>query len=284
MATQAKTANKTSGGKPPEPKKTASTAVATRRSSEVAEYSAEVAALMDEDAGFGVSTRPEDVGIPFLAILQDLSPQVKKRDEKYIDGAEVGMIINNQSKEIYAGEDGIYFIPCFFKSCLVEWVPRDKGGGWVAEYPDGDPILRKTTRPDRKKAPVREDNGNHIVQTKYYFGLHVKPDGNYEACVVGLSSSGLKVSREWMRIIKANKTPSGNIAAAYSNVYHLRTKLAKNNAGQEYFTWDITKARPVETEEYLAGRQLGSECARGAVQVSRPDETAVGASDEEEVL
>lgn len=244
----------------------------------------ELAAFMDEDAGKGVSTSSNDVGIPFLVILQDLSPQVKKRDEKYIDGAEVGMIMNNASQEIYASEDGILFIPCFFKSALVEWVPRDSGGGYVKEYPIDDPIMRRTTRPDRKKPPKLE-NGNDLVETRYYFGLHAKPDGTYEPAVIGMASSALKISREWMRQLKLVKTPGGAIAPSFAKAWRLKTKLAKNNAGQEYFTWSINAERWVNSEEYAAGRTLEAECARGNVQASRPDES-VGASSgsDEEVL
>ena len=36
----------------------------------------------------------EDLALPFLKILGQLSPEVNKRDGKYVEGAEPGKIIN----------------------------------------------------------------------------------------------------------------------------------------------------------------------------------------------
>lgn len=261
------------------------TAVATAKSTAVANaMPAHLADVMGDHAGKGVSTSSQDVGIPFLYILQDLSPQAKKRDPKYVDGAEVGMIFNNQSKEIYDGDDGILFVPCFFKSALVEWIPRDDGGGWVAEYPINDPILRQAVKTDRKKPP-RLPNGHDLVETKYYFGFHCKPDGTYEPAVIGFASSGLKVSREWVRQLKLVKGPNGAVAASFSKAYRLKSVLAKNGAGQEYFTFSVESERWVDSEEFAMGVTLEGECARGNVQAQRPEDDAVGARDDaEEVL
>lgn len=272
MAQAPKTTNKAAASKP-------GTAVTTKTNALVDAPPTELAAFMEEDAGKGVSTSSADVGIPFFGILQDLSPQVKKRDDKYIDGAEVGMIMNNASNELYAGEDGILFIPCFFKSALVEWIPRDKGGGFVQEFPLNHPVLHSATKVDRAKPP-RLPNGNDLVETRYYFGLHARPDGNYEAGVIGLASSGLKVSREWMRQIKLVKIPgTGAIGPAFSKAYRLKTALAKNGAGQEFFKYVPTAERWVTSTEYAAAKQLETECAKGNVQASRPDADVVGAGD-----
>lgn len=265
------------------PPKKPGTALAPANSNALADKPpSELAAFMEEDAGKGVSTSSADVGIPFLTILQDLSPQVKKRDDKYIEGAEVGMILNTATGEVYSGEDGVLIIPAFFKSSLVEWIPRDKGGGWVSEYPIGHTIAHSATRTERTKPP-RLPNGNDLIETRYYFNLHCKPDGSYEATVIGLASSGLKVSREWMRQIKLVKIPtSGAIGPAFSKAYRLKTKLSKNGAGQEFYTWSVSTERWVTSEEYHAAKQLEAECAVGNVQASRPDADTVGAGDGEE--
>ena len=43
----------------------------------------------------------EDLALPFLKILGQLSPEVNKRDGKYVDGAEPGKIINTVTNELY---------------------------------------------------------------------------------------------------------------------------------------------------------------------------------------
>ncbi len=260
------------------------TAVATANTTAIVNAPpAEIAAFMDEDAGKGAATRASEIGIPFLGILQDLSPQVKKRDPAYIEGAEVGMIINTGSKEIYAGEDGVLFIPCFYKTCNVEWTPRDKGGGWVAEHPIDTPLLRGADRPDPKKPP-RLKNGNDLIETRYYFGIQVLPNGGYELAVIGMSSSALKTSREWQQQIGRVKTPSGAKAPSFAKAYRLKTVLRKK-ADNEWFGWDIAPERWVTSSEYNAARELEAQVAAGAVQAAQPDASVAPPSDgEDEVL
>ena len=43
----------------------------------------------------------EDLALPFLKILGQLSPEVNKRDGKYVEGAEPGKIINTVTNQLY---------------------------------------------------------------------------------------------------------------------------------------------------------------------------------------
>ena len=47
----------------------------------------------DADKGSQNMTQ-EDLALPFLKVLGQLSPEVNKRDGKYVEGAEPGMIVN----------------------------------------------------------------------------------------------------------------------------------------------------------------------------------------------
>ena len=50
---------------------------------------------MEADASQGAQNiSQEDLALPFLKILGQLSPEVNKRDGKYVEGAEPGKIIN----------------------------------------------------------------------------------------------------------------------------------------------------------------------------------------------
>ena len=48
----------------------------------------------------------EDLALPFLKVLGQLSPECNKRDAKHVEGAEPGMIINTVTNEIYDGVKG----------------------------------------------------------------------------------------------------------------------------------------------------------------------------------
>ena len=46
-----------------------------------------------------IKLRQEDVALPFLKLLGQLSPEVNKRDGKYVEGAQPGMILNTVTQE-----------------------------------------------------------------------------------------------------------------------------------------------------------------------------------------
>ena len=57
---------------------------------------------MEADAAQGAQNiSQEDLALPFLKILGQLSPEVNKRDGKYVEGAEPGKIINTVTNELY---------------------------------------------------------------------------------------------------------------------------------------------------------------------------------------
>ena len=75
--------------------------------------------LFEADAAQGAQNiSQEDLALPFLKILGQLSPEVNKRDGKYVDGAEPGKIINTVTNELY---DNIDIIPCHYKRQYIEW-------------------------------------------------------------------------------------------------------------------------------------------------------------------
>ena len=77
----------------------------------------------------------EDLALPFLKILGQLSPEVNKRDGKYVEGAEPGMIFNSVSGELYDGMKGITVVPCFYKLEYIEWKDRGEGSGGPVQIP-----------------------------------------------------------------------------------------------------------------------------------------------------
>ena len=57
--------------------------------------------LFEADANKGSQNiTQEDLALPFLKVLGQLSPEVNKRNGKYVEGAEPGMILNTVTNEI----------------------------------------------------------------------------------------------------------------------------------------------------------------------------------------
>ena len=59
----------------------------------------------DADAG-SQKISQEDLALPFLKVLGQLSPEVNKRNGKYVEGAEPGMILNTVTNDFMTGVRG----------------------------------------------------------------------------------------------------------------------------------------------------------------------------------
>ncbi len=64
--------------------------------------------MLEADAGVGLENiTTEDMQIPFIRIIQALSPQLQKDDPLYIKGAEQGDIFNTVTQEMYKADEGV---------------------------------------------------------------------------------------------------------------------------------------------------------------------------------
>ena len=124
--------------------------------------------LFEADANQGAQNiSQEDLALPFLKILGQLSPEVNKRDGKYVEGAEPGKIINTVTNELY---DNIDIIPCHYKRQYIEWQDRGQStGAPVAIHEADSDIISQTTR--GKDYKDRLPNGNYLDNTANHFVL-----------------------------------------------------------------------------------------------------------------
>lgn len=146
------------------------------------EYAAEFAGAGSKEVG------QEEMALPFIGILQALSPQLSKREDAYIAEAGTGMFHESVSSAIWDGEEGMMIIPCYFSRHIIEWVMRKHGGGFIAAH-----------GPDMKEA-IRscQDRDKHdLVDTHQQAVLVKLPDGTWTEALFPLKSTGLTPSRRW---------------------------------------------------------------------------------------
>lgn len=90
--------------------------------------SADLMSDMEADKGERQHFDSSQLIIPRINILQDLSPQVKKSNAAYVEGAEPGMLFNNVTGTL---DKLITFVPAAFHVRYIAWRPRKQGGGLV---------------------------------------------------------------------------------------------------------------------------------------------------------
>ena len=226
--------------------------------------------LIVKNAGKGLqNVSNDDITIPRLAIIQSGSPQRKKKDEKYIEGAEEGMIFNTVTNEVY---EKIEVIPCGYRKTYVEWVPRDKGGGLVAVH-DYKPE-KAITDPKTRKTMLGE---NQIVDTAEHFVL-VKTSQGWSPAVLTMTSSNLGVSRKWNTLLKMKRiNVKGQTVEAPSFLYtfKLSTVEAENDLGN-WHKYKIEESGQVGSREiFKEGEKLADSVSTGKVKASEPVDAEV---------
>ena len=231
--------------------------------------------MFEQDANQGLGNLGmDDLAIPFLRILSDTSPQIKKRDPLYIEGAESGMIYNTLTKEIYDGEAGVGVIPCAYQRQYIEWTDRGEGSGApINIYPAESDILSKTTRDDQRKD--RLANGNYIEDTANHYCLVIGADGTSSQVLVAMKSTQRKKSKRWNSLMLGLKMKGANglfTPPSYSHLYTLKTVAESNNLGN-WFGWDISRVGPVEDLDiYNTAKAFADSVAKGEVKVKHEDE------------
>ncbi len=239
---------------------------------------AELAEQFALDAGQGVSTSIEDNLVPFVAVLQSNSPQVSKRDPKYIEGAEPGDIMLTSMKRIWKGEVGLDFQPCAFDRDFVEWKLRDNGGGFVGRHPQMPSTAKQTSDPkDPNKSLWLMPSGTQIVDTRYHFGFILNPqdalgDGmmGVMQAVVSLSSTGHTFSRTWMTQMSQLRV-NGKLMPARSRHYRLKT-VPQSNAKGNWFAWEYQDLGWItDPEQYAMGTNLYQAIRDGSLKAAAPE-------------
>ena len=229
--------------------------------------------MFEDDAAKGLGAiGQEDLALPFLKILGQLSPEVNKRDGKYVEGAEPGMIYNSVSGDLYDGVKGIDVIPCFYKLEYIEWKDRGEGpGAPVAIYDSSSDIMSKT-KPDANYKD-RLPNGNYIEKTASHFVI-VSGDSPSTA-LISMKSTQLKISRKWNSMMSGIKMKGANgmfTPASFSHIYKLKTTQMSNDKGT-WFGWEVSKVGPVTDKGlYDQAKAFSENISKGSVKAKHGED------------
>ena len=205
--------------------------------------------VFEEDAAKGLGNiGQQDLALPFLKILGQLSPEVNKRDGKYVEGAEPGMIFNSVSGELYDGTKGITVVPCYYKLEYIEWKDRGEGSGGPVQIHDASSDIMSQTKTDANYKD-RLPNGNYIDKTASHFVLITNPTA--ATALISMKSTQLKISRKWNSMMAGIKMKGKNgmfTPASFSHEYKLKTVQMSNDKGT-WFGWEVQKIGPVANAE-----------------------------------
>ena len=208
-----------------------------------------------------------DIAIPFLNLLQDGSPQVKKSSSDRIKGAEAGFFINSVSGEMYDGvEKGVIIVPVLTENKIVEWIPRTEGGrgGFVGTHPIHGDVHKRAlaaTGGDRRK--MLTEDGNELQDTFYMYALILDSEDAIEPAnsgvMIAFAKSKWKPYRTGMGRI--NTVKGSAELPLFCNRLRLKAVPDTGADGDDYFNVDLSPivvGKATDTDNVIASRIPGT--------------------------
>ena len=240
--------------------------VAQRKTTQV--VASELDKMLEADAGVGLENiTTEDMQIPFIRIIQALSPQLQKDDPLYIKGAEQGDIFNTVSQEIYKQDEGVIVVPAFFEKKFLEFQLRSSGGGFVRELAADDKDITMTSREGTIELLP---NGNELVRTHQHLVIAQSADGTIAPSVLDMKKTQLKVSRRWNTLKNSARLPSGALMPIYGTASQVTTVLEANDQGK-WFNYKLDRVNditPTIEKMMLEARNMYQGVSKGEVKMA----------------
>jgi hypothetical protein len=192
-----------------------------------------------EDAGKGYENQSKaDLSMPFINLLQGLSPLVK-------DGkARAGDFYNTVTQQIWPRETGLLFVPGSTKQMFAEWVPRKQGGGFRGHHQVNDEVVLNAIKNAAKFGKYLTPEGNNLNDTFYVYGALCTEDGIADSmCVIPFWSTKIRPYKAWNSRLRTFNMQHGNKIPLYANLVRLTSKETKNSEG-DFFIPELTSADP----------------------------------------
>lgn len=247
------------------------------------------------DSGAGMEGADKDsYAIPFLRVLQKLSPQCDEANAAFIDGAKAGMLYNSVTGKVYDGKEGVIFLPCAFQRRFLQWGARgtDNDGyhgehtpAKVAQMREAGTIVALEGRLylADDKGDASEKRSDRFVDTRSHFGLLVEEDGSASAVLLALSSTQIKKSKQLMSMLHSAKvkTADGMVTPpTWMNRIRITTLAESNDQG----SWHGVKFTPEgfiqEQPLYEAGKAFHESVAEGQTRADFSKDTEQQSEDD----
>jgi hypothetical protein len=247
------------------------------------------------DAGAGLEgVDAKSLAIPFLQVLQALSPQCEPVKDGGIEGAEAGKFINTITNELY---ERVLVIPAAFQRQFLRWAPNR--GGFRGAYPAVDVDLNKVPGMSQHgnnllmDVPAGETNVfdkdgrpkfDFLADTRNHFVLVQTASGGWVPALVSLTSTQIKKSKRWLSLISGIELDNGKggkfTPPSFSHIYELTSVKEENDKGKWYGVSIKLVGQVTDAEAYNKAKKFYSDVIAGQVEVSPPVEE--GPADDKE--
>lgn len=194
----------------------------------------------------------EDLVIPRLVVLQELSPTLKSKDPHYNPDAEVGMLMNSVTGELYGEE--VYVVPVHYTKQWLVWRDQKAGGGFLGAFNSQEEAQARINQEPNK-------NGLEAIDTPQHMCLLMnRRTGELDEIMLSMPRTKAKVSRQWNSMIRLTGQDR------FARVYKVTTvEESKNN--NDYYNFAVTSVGFPSKEVYSAAEKLYQRIASGEKKI-----------------
>lgn len=185
-------------------------------------------------------TSQETFKTPFLKILQDLSPECKKKSSDFIDEAEPGLFCNSATKQLYGSIDVIVLK---VTHNLVVWKP--KRGGFVGVF---DKAKENEIVVKRDGLLKLDAEGNEVVDTISFYCVNANDPS--DIFIFPLSKSGFKHASKFATKLRMLKINGKNAGVSFAGVWKIESIEETNDKGSWFTLAKQTFERFITEEEF----------------------------------
>jgi hypothetical protein len=185
-----------------------------------------------------------DQVMPWLKVAQKTSPELD--DVEMFDGLKFGDFFMSTGEQ-WDGKSGVVFVPFFYGRTYIEWISRDKGGGFVSDrgLVHGKALAATCTVAPNKKVATVLPNGNDLIETCYWAGFIVDPEGGDPIqAIFAMSSTFIPVSKNWNSMIMKYRMPSASNYIRFARPWSITTEKTSNELG----AWALPKIVPYKPD------------------------------------
>lgn len=196
------------------------------------------------NAGFEGADK-ESFAIPFLQLLQKMSPKVDEDHAEYIEGAKAGMLYNNVTGQLYDGKEGILVVPCAYSRMFIQWGGREGEPGFKAQYTVEEfaALAKDETKAKQldgrwyvpnEDGSIKEKVNDRFEDTRCHYVIVIDKNGEYGSAIMSLASSQIKSSKKLMTSLQQKKVKFGDkmvTPPTFANLVRVKTSGRSNEQG-----------------------------------------------------
>ena len=209
-------------------------------------FAGAIGALGEAAEAFDEKMTRDDMSLPFVQMLQALSPVCQKGGEDYVAGAEASCLFNTVTQEVYPTLDdkgnpipGLRVIDLVYIPSHIEWIPRTQGGGFVNEWSPEEAAQIRTVRGDQgdiiaEGSPLGTP-GNQLQYTHTHYMFYLGENNVLEPAVMSMSATQVRASKDWNARINRLRLPNGGRAPRFFGIWDVSSRRRSNDQG----TWFV---------------------------------------------